>query len=98
MKLDVPKRVFDAANEVSAIQFQTPTGGRKRVGQLGTRQFCELPFTLPSYTVTEAEALAEETVAGTLIYVSNEVGGGTLAFSNGTNFLVCSTGVAISAT
>ena len=98
MKLDVPKRVFDAANEVSAIQFQTPTGGRKQIGQIGTRMFCDLPFNLPSYTVLEAQALAEETVAGTMIFVSNEVGGACLAISNGTNFVTCHANVAISST
>jgi len=97
MKLDVPKRVFTVP-DVSAHQFQTPTGGQKRIGQSGTKQFCELPFQLPSYTVLEAQALAEETVAGCMIYVSDEVGGGCLAISNGTNFVTCHANVAISST
>ena len=95
MKLDVPKRVY-ASPSISATQFQTPTGGQKRIGQNGTRQFCELPFQLPSYTVAEAQALAEETVAGTLIHVSDEVGGACLAYSNGTNFMAAHSNVAIS--
>ena len=95
MKLDVPKRTFAQPDE-SSIQFQTPTGGRKRIGQEGTKQFCELPFQLPVYTVAEAEALAEETVAGCKIYVSNgNAGGPTLAISNGTNWMVSSTNIAI---
>ena len=89
MKLDVPKRVFDAATGESAIQFQTPTGGRKRIGQKGTRQFCELPFNLPSYTAAEAAALPEKTVAGTVIFITdgNAAGGPTLAISDGTDWV-----------
>ena len=89
MKLDVPKRVFDRSEGISAIQFQTPTGGRKRMGQKGTRQFCELPFTLPSYTVAEAAALPEKTVAGTVIFITDgdAVGGPTIAISNGTDWV-----------
>ena len=99
MKLDVPKRTFDRANVVSAIQFQTPTGGRKQIGQQGTRMFCELPFKLPVYTVAEAEALPEETVAGSMIYVSNGLAGApTLAISDGTNWKTASTNANISAT
>lgn len=98
MKLDVPKKVFTQP-DVSAYQFQTPTGGRKRIGQSGTKQFCELPFQLPSYTVAEAEALAEETVAGCMIYCSNgHAGAPTLAISNGTNFMVASSNLAIAIT
>ena len=94
-KLDVPKRVFTPPGE-SAHQFQTPTGGRAKIGQDGTKQFCELPFQLPVYTVAEAEALAEETVAGCKIYVSDgNAGGPTLAISNGTNWMVSSTNIAI---
>lgn len=97
MKLDVPKRVFDAATGESAIQFQTPTGGRKRIGQRGTRQFAELPFTLPSYTVTQANALPEKTVAGSMIYVTNGLAGQpTLAISDGTNWKIASSNATIS--
>lgn len=99
MKLDVPKRVFDRALDISAIQFQTVTGGRKRIGQQGTRSFVELPFMLPSYTVAEAEALAEKTVAGSMIYVTDGlVGAPTLAISDGTNWKTASSNATISAT
>ena len=95
MKLDVPKRTFTRPDE-SSHQFQTPDGGRKRIGQKNTKQFCQLPFQLPVYTVAEAEALAEETVAGCKIYVSDgNAGGATLAISNGTSWMVSSTNIAI---
>ena len=97
MKLDVPKRVFTQPDE-SAHQFQTPTGGRKKIGQKNTRQFCELPFQPPSYTVAEAQALDEETVVGCMIIVSDEVGGACLAISDGTNFMTCHANAAISST
>jgi len=96
MKLDVPKRVFTSP-DVSAHQFQTPTGGRKKIGQQGTRQFCELPFQLPVYTTAEAEALAEEQVAGCMIYVSDGLAGApTLAISDGTNWKIASSNANIS--
>lgn len=97
MKLDVPKRVFTQPDE-SSMQFQTPTGGRKRIGQKNTKQFCELPFQFPSYTVAEAEALDEVTVAGCMVFVSDEVGGACLAISDGTNFVTCHANAAISST
>jgi hypothetical protein len=43
------------------------------------------PFTLPSYTVAGVPSAATYTAG--LIYVSNESGGATLAFSNGVNWL-----------
>ena len=98
MKLDVPKRVF-ALPGVSAHEFKTPTGGAKRIGQNGTKQFCELPFQLPVYTVTAANALPEKTVAGCMIYVSNGLAGAaTLAISDGTNWKTASSNANISAT
>jgi hypothetical protein len=42
------------------------------------------PFLLPSYTVATVPDAAD-TIGGT-IYVSNEAGGATLAFSDGTNW------------
>jgi hypothetical protein len=43
---------------------------------------------LKAYTVAQAESLSAETVAGSLIYVSNGYGGlPTIAFSNSTNWL-----------
>lgn len=91
MKLDVPKRVFDRALDISAIQFQTVTGGRKRIGVEGSRAFVELPFMLPSYTVAEANALDEKTVAGSMIYVTDGLAGApTLAISDGTDWKAAS--------
>ena len=96
MKLDVPKRVFTSPDE-SAHQFQTPTGGRKRIGQKNTKQFCELPFQLPVYTLTAANALPEKTVAGCMIYVSNGIAGQpTLAISDGTDWKTASSNATIS--
>jgi hypothetical protein len=43
------------------------------------------PVLFPSYTVTGVPPAAGNT--GGMIYVSNEVGGATMAFSNGTNWL-----------
>jgi len=99
MKLDVPKRVFDRDLDISAIQFQTVTGGRKRIGVQGTRAFVELPFMLPSYTTAEAQALDEEQVAGAMIYVTDgHAGAPTLAISDGSNWKVASSNATISAT
>lgn len=42
------------------------------------------PFQLPSYAVA---SLPSATPAGKLIYVPDEAGGATLAFSDGVNFL-----------
>lgn len=98
-KLDVPKRVFDPVTDKSAHQFQTVTGGRNQIGVIGTRAFVDLPFTLPSYTTAQAEALPEETVAGAMIYVTDgDAGNPTLAVSNGTNWIAVHTNATISAT
>jgi hypothetical protein len=43
------------------------------------------PVVFQSYTVAQANALTA--TAGATIYVSNETGGGTLAYGNGTNWL-----------
>lgn len=54
---------------------------------------------LNAYTTSQAEALAQETEAGNLIYVSDgDAGSPCLAVSNGTNYLRISLGSAISAT
>ena len=91
MKLDVPKRVFDAATDKSAHQFQTVTGGRNQIGVVGTRAFTDLPFTLPSYTVAQANALSEKTVAGAMAYITDgHAGSPTLAISDGTTWKVAS--------
>ncbi len=89
MKLDVPKRRFDKP-ETSKVQFQTPTGGRKSIGQTEDYQFCELPFQVPTYTV--ATAPDADTAVGAIIYVSDgDAGSATLAFSDGTNWKAVAT-------
>jgi hypothetical protein len=45
----------------------------------------ELPLKLATYTVATVPAAADWT--GALIYVSDETGGATVAYSNGTNWL-----------
>ncbi len=95
-KLDVPKRWFNRATELCAHLFQTPTGGRQTFGLIESRFQVTAPVQFPSYTVAEAQALAEETLDGTVIFVSDETGGPCLAISNGTNFLTCHANVAIS--
>lgn len=95
MKLDVPKRVFDNSEEISAIQFQTPTGGRKRIGMKAGVMFAEMPLQLPSYTVATAPS-AVTMGAGTMIYVTDGLAGDpTLAISDGADWLTASTNVAI---
>lgn len=42
------------------------------------------PWELPSYTVAGVPVAAEH--EGSIVYVSNEAGGKTLAFSDGTNW------------
>ena len=92
MKLDVPKRVFTMP-ETSAHQFQTPTGGRKRIGQTLAYQFCELPWQVPSYTVATAPSVVP---AGQMIFVTDgDVGAPTLAISDGTDWKVANTDAAI---
>lgn len=52
-----------------------------RVNQNGTSKF---PVQLPSYTVLGAPPASANT--GNLIYVSNELGGAVVAFSDGTSW------------
>ena len=93
-----PLRKVSRANDSSYLRFQT-SAGKKTFGLFTGRFQASAPLQLPSYTVAEAEALAEETIAGAMIYVSNGAGGNPcLAISNGTNFLRCDTLAAISAT
>ena len=54
-------------------------------------------ITLTAYTVTSANALSAKT-AGKMIYVSNGAAGSPIvAFGDGTDWLRCDTGAAISA-
>lgn len=60
--------------------------GRRLNGSLpkdGTEAM-DAPLTFPSYTVAGVPAAA--TYQGGVIYVSNEAGGKTMAFSDGTNW------------
>lgn len=67
-----------SANLATAVTGETGTGALV----FGTLPAIDRP-TLASYTVA---ALPSVTPTGQLIYVSNETGGATVAFSDGTNF------------
>jgi len=67
-------------------------GGAKVVWVAGTRNvFCSLPaagpIRQPSYTVSQLGTLGAANYAGCTVYVTNESGGATIAYSNGTNWL-----------
>ncbi len=79
----------DPVLELGEKGVETDTG-REKVGD-GSSLWSALSYNttlsalkLPSYTVATAPT---SQTAGSLIYVSDEVDGGTLAFFNGTNWL-----------
>lgn len=75
--LTIRSRRSDGSNSIAVGYFSSTglavTGALSATGQ----------FNLPSYTVAGAPSAA---TAGGLIYVSNEVGGAVVAFSDGTNW------------
>jgi len=70
-----------------ADQVGFSTGGVSRLNVSTTKAAWSVPVQLPSYTVAQANLLTAATIgAGAQIYVSNEVGGAVVAFSDGTNW------------
>ena len=77
----------------SAPIQQVVIGGDGKPSQWWTLWFTSIakalganPFQLQPYTVAQANALGATAYEGCAIYVSNEAGGATLAFSDGTNW------------
>jgi hypothetical protein len=95
MKLDVPKRWFTPPN-FSGHRYQTPTGGRKLFGLLGTVFNFGAPVQLPSYTYATVPS-AVTSGEGTMIYVTDGLAGApTMAISDGTNWKTASSNANIS--
>jgi len=72
--------VLASSNAGSAVNW---IGGTRNVSVVLP---ASAPLIVPSYTVAELATLGASNYAGCSVYVSNESGGATMAYSNGTNW------------
>ena len=82
--------IFDTAND--EIDFQTSNTDRLILKD--TLLQCDVPVQMPSYSVAGAPSASP---AGQMVYITNETGGATIAFSDGTNWRRVSDRAVISA-
>jgi len=88
-----PLRKVSRADDSSYLRYQN-SNGKKNFGLFGIRFLAEAPVQVPSYTV--ASAPDATVAAGMMIFVTDgDTGDPTLAVSDGTDWIVVATNVAI---